>query len=122
MRTRTEPAPPIFPAALPEVTCHASVAVVGCSYLRGSIMRLRLIFLVSAALLAGRTSLGADLHHVRLLIRDGSRPAAGVAVVVRYPDGEHTNGAGLTLSANNAGVAEFAIPANSFWLTIRELN
>ena len=84
-------------------------------------MRYRALVL-AVTLLGVRAVLAADVHHVRLLIRDGGKPAPHVLVVVRYPDGAHTNGAGFTLSADEAGVAEFAIPANSFWLTIRELN
>jgi uncharacterized GH25 family protein len=85
-------------------------------------MRPRPLLLLMLLLAAAPATFAAESHQVRLLIRDGAKPAVNVAVVVRYPDGERTDGSGYTLTTDDAGAVEFVLPADNFWLTVRELN
>lgn len=84
-------------------------------------MRLRSVLLLTV-LLAVPPGSAAETHQIRLLIRDGAKPAVHIAVVVRYADGERTDGSGYELTTDEAGAVEFALPTNRFWLTVRELN
>jgi hypothetical protein len=82
------------------------------------------VFILSCIIAAAASAAeaGAASHRVRLRIRDGDHPAKQVAVTVRYPDGEHTNGSGFELKTDDRGIVDFDLPAESFWLTVREVN
>ena len=69
------------------------------------------------------TALLADgVRRVELKVFDGDAPAGGVALRVKYADGDRTNGVTLDLVTSADGVAAFDIPRDVFWLTVPELN
>ncbi|HEX6084959.1 MAG TPA: hypothetical protein VF266_10575 [Thermoanaerobaculia bacterium] len=73
-------------------------------------------------LLFGTAALADDVRRVELKIVDGNAPQRGVALHIKYPDGERTNGVTLELVTDDQGVAAFEMPAGVFWLTIPEMN
>lgn len=79
----------------------------------------RVLFL---CLLFGTTALADGVRRVELKILDGDAPQRGVALHIKYPDGERTNGVTLELVTDDKGAAAFEIPAGVFWLTIPEMN
>ena len=73
-------------------------------------------------LLFGTAALAEEVRRVELKILDGNAPQRGVALHIKYPDGERTNGVTLELVTDDDGVAAFEMPAGVFWLTVRDMN
>jgi hypothetical protein len=78
--------------------------------------------LVFLFIVISSSALATESRLVKLRILDEGKPQAGVKVLVNYADAVRTCGTTLTLTTDAAGLVQFALADEVFWVTVPSLN